>query len=104
MLLMAAGKLVIDWTQMPTYNTIMSVAAGAGLISIVYFAREMIRGGSDVPLDGWSVAFAVPGFILTVTGMHMTLTWPLAKYFPFDNIVFGETSFAFGVLLLAAAI
>jgi len=47
MLLMAAGKLVIDWTQMPTYNTIMSVAAGAGLISIVYFAREMIRGGLE---------------------------------------------------------
>ncbi|MEP7213440.1 MAG: DUF981 domain-containing protein [Acidobacteriota bacterium] len=102
MLLMATGKLVIDWTQMPTYNTIMSVAAGAGLISIVYFAREIVRG-AGVPLDAWAIAFAVPGFILTVTGAHMTLTWPLAKYFPFDNIVFGETSLAFGVLLLATA-
>jgi uncharacterized membrane protein len=102
MLLLAAGKLVIDWTQMPTYNTIMSVAAGAGLIAIVYFAREIVRG-AGVPLDGWAIAFAVPGFILTVTGAHMTLTWPLAKYFPFDNIVFGETSLAFGVLLSAAA-
>lgn len=33
----------------------------------------------------------------------MTLTWPLAKYFPFDNIIFGETSLAFGTLLVAAS-
>jgi hypothetical protein len=35
----------------------------------------------------------------------MTLTWPLAAGgFPFDNIIFGETSLGFGVLLLAAAL
>lgn len=102
-----AGGLVIDWTQMPTYNTIMSVAAGAALISLVYFGRELMRHKNghleSVHLESWALAFAVPGFILTVTGIHMTLTWPFAKYFPFDNIIFGETSFGFGVLLLGAA-
>lgn len=101
MLMQAAGGLVIDWTRMPTYNTIMAVAAGSGLISFVHFARDLKRG-TDVHLESWALALAVPGFILAITGVHMTLTWPFAKYFPYDNIIFGETSFAFGVLLLAA--
>jgi uncharacterized protein DUF981 len=96
------GQLIIDWTQMPTYNTIMAVAAGAGLMSLVSFARAL-RRESDILLESWAIAFAVPGFILAVTGIHMSLTWPMAKYFPYDNIIFGEPSFGFGVLLLAAA-
>ncbi len=95
------GGLVIDWAQMPTYNTIMSVSVGAALISLVRFVRALVKE-KDVQLDSWALAFAVPGFILTVTGIHMSLTWPMAKYFPFDNIIFGETGFGFGVLLLAA--
>ena len=97
-----APRLVIDWTQMPTYNTIMSVAAGSALMSLVYFARVLGRE-PDADVEPWALAFAVPGFVLTVTGMHMSLTWPMAKYFPYDNIIFGETSFGFGVLLLAIA-
>jgi uncharacterized membrane protein len=96
------AALIIDWTKMPTYNTIMSVAAGGALISLVCFGRALIRE-KDLHLESWALAFAVPGFVLTVTGMHMSLTWPMAKYFPFDNIIFGETSFGFGVLLLAVA-
>ncbi|MEB4613255.1 DUF981 domain-containing protein [Leucobacter sp. M11] len=102
MLITEAPGLIIDWTQMPTYNTIMSIAAGAGLISLVYFAKALMTD-REVHLDSWSIAFAVPGVILFTTGLHMTLTWPFAKYFPFDNIIFGETSFGFGVLLLFAA-
>lgn len=96
------ARLVIDWTQMPTYNTIMSVAAGSSLMSLVYFARAVMRE-KDVELEPWALAFAVPGFILTATGLHMSVTWPMAKYFPYDNVIFGETSLGFGVLLLAAA-
>lgn len=99
--IIAAG-LVIDWTQMPTYNTLMSVAAGAALMSLVFFACTLNRE-KDVHFEAWALAFAVPGSILTITGIHMTLTWPFAVYFPFDNIIFGETSFGFGVLLLALA-
>ena len=94
--------LVIDWTQMPTYNTIMAVAAGAGLLSLVLFARRLMAG-TEVEFRGYAVNFGVLGLILTITGAHMTLTWPFAAYFPFDNIIFGEPSLAFGVLLLAAS-
>ncbi|MFI6815347.1 DUF981 family protein [Nonomuraea sp. NPDC050328] len=93
----------IDWTQMPTYNTIMAVAAGIGLLLMVALGRDLLRGRTD-GLTGFALAFGVLGTILTTTGLHMTLTWPLAgQGFPFDNIIFGEPSLAFGVMLLAAA-
>ncbi|MFD1858497.1 DUF981 domain-containing protein [Aeromicrobium camelliae] len=102
---LAHEGLVIDWAQMPTYNTVMSVAVGAGLILLVWLGRELIRTPHEVVPEGWALAFGVLGFILTTTGLHMTLTWPLAAGgFPFDNIIFGETSLAFGVLLLAASL
>lgn len=31
---MEPQKLIIDWTQMPTYNTVMSIAVGAGLFHL----------------------------------------------------------------------
>lgn len=101
-MILANSGLVIDWANMPTYNTIMSISAGSALMSLVSFAREL-KSGRDVQLEPWSIALGVPGFILTVTGIHMTLVWPLAKYFPYDDIIFGETSFAFGAILVAAA-
>ena len=99
---LAMDGLKIDWTRMPTYNTIMSVAAGAALITLVSFGRSLLRKEPVNP-DSWALSFAVTGGILALTGAHMSLTWPLASYFPFDNIIFGETSLGFGVLLLAAA-
>jgi uncharacterized membrane protein len=96
--------LKIDWTTMPTYNTVMAVAAGAALIMLVLFGRELIRDPSKVVPEAWALGFGVVGAILSATGLHMTLTWPLAVDFPFDNIIFGEPSLAFGVLLLAAAL
>lgn len=95
-------KLIIDWTQMPTYNTIMSIAVGAALITLTHFISAIHKKAISQP-DAWAISFAASGVILFVTGAHMTLTWPLAKYFPFDNIIFGETSFTFGVLLLIAS-
>lgn len=95
-------KLIIDWTQMPTYNTIMSIAVGAALISLARFVSALHKK-TILQTDAWAISFAVSGIILFITGAHMSLTWPLAKYFPFDNIIFGETSFAFGVLLLVAS-
>lgn len=101
---------------MPTYNTIMSVAVGAGLLAIVWFFIDLRRASrgdvtervskrhSMLSTDGWSITFGVLGLLLTATGLHMTLTWPLASGgFAFDNVIFGETSLAFGVLLLGAA-
>ncbi len=99
---MILGKLVIDWTQMPTYNTIMAVAAGSGLCSIAQTARRAAEKKQINP-EGWTINFGILGSILFLTGLHMTLTWPMAKYFPFDNIIFGEPSLAFGALLLGLA-
>lgn len=103
---MAAGpELRIDWARMPTYNTIMAVAAGTGLILVVALGRRLLHPQERVETSGWALAFAALGFILTLTGLHMTLTWPLAgQGFPFDNIIFGEPSLAFGVMLLAASL
>ncbi|AHI05123.1 hypothetical protein BDW_03075 [Bdellovibrio bacteriovorus W] len=96
-------KLIIDWTQMPTYNTIMSIAVGAALITLSRFILALHKKTIS-HTEAWSISFAVSGVILLITGAHMTLTWPLAKYFPFDNIIFGETSLGFAVLLLAASL
>ena len=95
--------LQIDWTQMPTYNTIKALSARAALLTLVWFGRSLLRK-RVVHVEGWSLALAVPGVILTLTGLHTTLTRPFAKHFPFENIIFGETSLAFGVLLLAGAL
>ncbi len=101
----ASGGLKIDWANMPTYNTIMAVAVGAGLVGLVLLGREVQRAAHTVSYEGWALNFAVLGGILFATGLHMTLTWPLAPGgFPFDNIIFGETSLAFGALLLAAGL
>lgn len=98
-----AEALKIKWAEMPTYNTIMAVAAGAGLLLVVTLGYLVVRGRKITP-DGWALAFGVLGLILTVTGLHMTLTWPLAAQgFPFDNVIFGEPALAFGVLQLGAA-
>lgn len=95
--------MVIDWSNTAVYNTIMSVATGIALLLILQFGRKLQKEEIS-QLDGWVVGFAIPGFILTLTGAHMSLTWPLSKIgFPFDDIIFGEPVLAFGVLLLAAA-
>ncbi|MFI8435715.1 DUF981 domain-containing protein [Streptomyces sp. NPDC079020] len=100
---LAASGLKIDWNQMPTYNTIMSVAAGVGLLLVVALGRQLLTPGRTITPDGWVLAFGALGFTLVTTGLHMTLTWPLAgQGFPFDNIIFGEPALAFGVFLLAA--
>ncbi|WP_026413273.1 DUF981 family protein [Actinomadura oligospora] len=101
----AAGpELRIDWARMPTYNTIMAVAAGAGLLLVVGLARRLLSPHRVEPA-GWALAFTALGLVLTLTGLHMTLTWPLAgQGFPFDNVIFGEPSLAFGVMLLVAAL
>ncbi|MFI0794318.1 DUF981 family protein [Micromonospora rubida] len=99
---LAQDGLKINWVEMPTYNTIMSLAAGVGLLLIVALGRQVLQR-QEIVAEGWAMAFVVLGAILAATGLHMTLTWPLASGgFAFDNIIFGEPALAFGVLLLAA--
>ncbi|MNJ51071.1 hypothetical protein D3C77_463650 [compost metagenome] len=94
----------IDWSHTQVYNTIMSVATGVALLMLIRFSQHLTRG-DRISLEGWSIGFAIPGFILTLTGGVMTLTWPLSKIgFPFDDIIFGEPTLAFGVMLLGGSI
>jgi uncharacterized membrane protein len=86
----------------PTYNTIMAVSAGLGLVLLVAIGYQFDRGRS-VYRPAWAVTFAALGAILAVTGLHMSLTWPLSGPTAFDNIAFGEPSLAMGVMLLAGA-
>ncbi|WP_217587442.1 DUF981 family protein [Lentibacillus saliphilus] len=96
--------MIIDWSVTQVYNTIMAVATGVGLLLILRFGKHLMNEKVG-QLEGWAIGFAIPGFILTLTGAHMTLTWPLSKMgFAFDDIIFGEPSLAFGVMLLAAAV
>jgi len=81
----------------------MAVAAGIGLLMLVRFGSQIMKG-RRIDLEGWAAGFAIPGFILTLLGGRMTMTWPLSKVgLPFDDIIFGEPSLAFGVMLLAGA-
>ena len=96
--------LTIPWGELPTYNTVMSVAAGAGLLLIVMLGRDLYRAPEEVSTTGYSLASGVLGVILFATGLHMTLTWPLAPAFPYDNVIFGEPALAFGTMLLALAV
>ena len=100
---MKPDHIIIDWTQLPTYNTIMALLVGVSLISLAKIGRELANKKEPNP-KGWSLNFGILGIILFLTGLHMTLTWPLAHGFPFDNIIFGETTLAFGTLDLGLAV
>jgi len=102
-LIAAGSSLKVPWGQTPMYNTVMAVAAGVGLLLFVWLGY-LLYTRRPVLAEGWSVAFGVLGLILTITGAHMTLTWPLANIAPFDNVIFGEPSLAFGVMMLGAAL
>ncbi|KZE81818.1 MAG: DUF981 family protein [Flavobacterium sp.] len=95
-------KLIIDWQQLPTYNTVMAVASGAALLSLATIGRSLINNQKVNP-KGWAMNLFTLALILITTGLHMTVTWPLAKYFPFDNIIFGEPSLVLGAMLLPIA-
>jgi uncharacterized membrane protein len=86
----------------PTYNTIMAVAVGLGLVMLAMLGYRMSRG-QGIQRMGWAVTFGALGFILVLTGGHMSLTWPLSGPTAFDNIAFGEPSLAMGVILISVA-
>lgn len=100
---LSAADLKVPWDRTPMYNTIMGVAASVGLLLVVRLGTLLYRN-RVVAFEGWALAFGVVGLILFVTGLHMSLTWPLAAIAPWDNIYFGEPCLAFGTLLSAAAL
>lgn len=93
----------LDWIHIPMYNTLMSIAAGIGLLLLVMFGRDILSR-RKFSAEGYSLAFGVLGVILFSMGLHMSLTWPIARIAPYDNFMFGEPSVAFGAMLLAASL
>jgi len=88
--------------ESPVYNTLMAIPAGLALVMIVVMSRRLVNGRS-VDRHAWAATYGGLGFILTLLGAHMTLTWPLTGPTAFDNIAFGEPSLALGVILLVGA-
>jgi len=87
----------------PVYNTLMAVPAGLALVMLAVMVRRLARG-ETIHRYAWAVAYGALGFILTLLGAVMTLTWPLSGPVAFDNIAFGEPSLAFGVILIAGSV
>jgi uncharacterized membrane protein len=86
------------------YNTIMAVAAGVGLIGVALLGRQ-IQQRQAVAAEGWALLFAVTGLILAILGFVMSITWPFRVPGTFTgNVLMGEPSAAFGLLLLAASV
>lgn len=85
------------------YNTIMALSAGVGLIGVAMLGRQ-IKDREAVAAEGWSLLFGVTGSILAILGFIMTITWPFRVPGTFTgNVLMGEPSAAFGLLLLAAS-
>jgi putative membrane protein len=75
---------------------LINLASGLALLAgYVYFGL----GGSNQ--RRWIPGFGVVGAIALVTGLHMTLTWPIVGSF---NIAFGETTVLFGILFVGTSL
>ena len=95
-----------------TFNTTMALVAGTIMILAVVFARTAARAQAAVPgkartLTGWGWAFVALGAYLGVTGMYMTLMWPLKEVdgafcCTVDNVTFGEPAALYGLLTFIA--
>lgn len=79
------------------YITLMLVNLSAGMFLLASFLMR----GMDTPRAGqWAPGFALVGAVGLVTGLHMTLTWPVPGAY---NIAFGEMTVLFSVLMLVLA-
>ena len=81
------------------YNTVMGLAAGVALVLLPVFARYGATASQPMR-NAWAWTFGVLGGLLTVLGIHLSVTWPLLGA---ANLIFGEPSVMFGVLLIATA-
>lgn len=80
------------------YITLMLINMVAGLVLLAAFVYQGLDG---VNPKKWVPGFGITGAIALVTGIHMTLTWPVNGSF---NITYGETTILFGALFLATSI
>jgi putative membrane protein len=79
------------------YLTLMLINLTAGLVML---ALWVFMDSHQPAQRRWVTGFLMSGAVASVTGLHMILTWPLPGSF---NIIFGEMSVFFGVLMLGLA-
>ena len=79
------------------YLTLMIVNLTAGLAILAYYVFFHLNDDNTKMAPG----LLVSGAVGTVTGLHMTLTWPMPGSY---NIAMGEMTVLYGVLFLAAGI
>lgn len=80
------------------YITLMLINLAAGLALL---AAYVYFGLGSLNQNRWIPGFGVVGAIALVTGLHMTLTWPVVGSF---NIAFGETTVLFGILFAGTSL
>src|SRR5262245_8150750 len=84
------------------YNTIVGLAAGVGLLLVAQLLKQFADGEKVQP-EGFALAFGITGFIQTVLGLTIAITWPYTKVLH-ANIMLGEPALVFGALLIEAAV
>ncbi len=80
------------------FVTLMLINTAAGLTILACF---VYWGLSDQDQERWAPAFAAPGFVSLIAGLHMIFNWPLPGPY---NSAFGEMSVLFGALFLGTAL
>jgi putative membrane protein len=80
------------------YVTLMLVNLAAGLSLLAGYVYFGLGSSNQIR---WIPGFGVVGAIALVTGLHMSLTWPIIGSF---NIAFGETTVLFGILFVGTSI
>ncbi len=101
-MLLAEGLIVV-WKKVHLYNSLMSLMAGVGFMTIWKLIKDL-QNEVTAKAKIWSINFAIIGVIIFVCGMYMTLTWSLSPYYALDNIIFGEPNFVFGAILLGLVV
>ncbi|MFV0426424.1 MAG: DUF981 family protein [Beutenbergiaceae bacterium] len=94
--------LVIDWSRIKFYNTVMSLAAGS-ILAILGSTMLVLLRRERVHPRGWAIGLGISGAIAYSAGLHLTLTWPLAPQYAADNISFGEPTLVVGAIGLGLA-
>lgn len=86
--------------DMIDYLTVMLLNLVAGLFVLAFFVVQL-KDIDEKGLKKFIPVFLVIGFIMMLTGLHMSFTWPLPGSY---NIAYGEMSLLIGVLFLGAAL
>lgn len=90
------------------YMGLMGLLLSFAMLAVPIFGNQVLVKNQPVPLAPWAWTFGATGAGLVATGAHMTLTWPLIdvpdpQCCRSINLMFGEPSLIFGLVLLATA-